>query len=131
MLGGLARLRARARVWKQIRDDLVDLTNGLAQGDVTDLSNFMGAVIDERAFAKHKDAIDRAHATSGIDVLAGGTYDDSVGYFVRPTVLEISDADRRVVPHRVLRADPVGPRLPGRRTTTGRWTRWSASRPTA
>ena len=60
-------------------------------GDVTDLSNFMGAVIDERAFAKHKAAIDRAHATSHLDVVAGGTYDDSVGYFVRPTVVESSD----------------------------------------
>jgi 1-pyrroline-5-carboxylate dehydrogenase len=81
-----------ASVWKQIKGDLVDITNGLSQGDVTDLSNFMGAVIDDRAFAKHKDAIDRAHATTGIDVVAGGTYDDSVGYFVRPTVLEVADA---------------------------------------
>ncbi|MDN5776526.1 MAG: L-glutamate gamma-semialdehyde dehydrogenase [Humibacillus sp.] len=81
-----------ASVWKQIKGDLVELTNSLTQGDVTDLSNFMGAVIDDRAFAKHTDAIDRAHATSGIDVIAGGTYDDSVGYFVRPTVLQIKDA---------------------------------------
>ena len=51
----------------------------------------MGAVIDDRAFAKHKAAIDRAHATSHLDVVAGGTYDDSVGYFVRPTVVESSD----------------------------------------
>lgn len=78
-------------VWRQIRDEMVDLTNGLTQGDVTDLSNFMGAVIDERAFAKHRDAIDRAQATDSIEVIAGGTYDDSVGYFIRPTILEISD----------------------------------------
>ncbi len=78
-------------VWRAIKNDLADLTNGLAMGDVTDLSNFMGAVIDERAFAKHKAAIDRAHATSHLDVVAGGTYDDSVGYFVRPTVVESSD----------------------------------------
>lgn len=81
-----------ASVWARIRDDLVAITNDLTQGDVTDLSNFMGAVIDDRAFAKHKAAIDRAHATTGIEVIAGGTYDDSVGYFVRPTVLEIKDA---------------------------------------
>jgi len=78
-------------LWRVIKNDLADLTNGLAMGDVTDLSNFMGAVIDERAFAKHKAAIDRAHATSHLDVVAGGTYDDSVGYFVRPTVVESSD----------------------------------------
>ena len=78
-------------VWKVIKKDLAEITNGLAVGDVTDLSNFMGAVIDDRAFAKHKAAIDRAHATSHLDVVAGGTYDDSVGWFVRPTVVESSD----------------------------------------
>ena len=78
-------------LWKVIKNDLAEITNGLAMGDVTDLSNFMGAVIDDRAFAKHKAAIDRAHATSHLDVVAGGTYDDSVGYFVRPTVVESSD----------------------------------------
>ena len=76
-----------ASVWKVIKDDIVTLTNGLSMGPVTDLSNFMGAVIDDRAFAKHKEAIDRAHASAGIDVVAGGTYDDSEGYFVRPTIL--------------------------------------------
>jgi 1-pyrroline-5-carboxylate dehydrogenase len=78
-------------LWKKIKADLVSITNGLSQGDVTDLSNFMGAVIDERAYAKHSAAIDRAHATAGVDVIAGGTYDDSEGWFVRPTVLEIDD----------------------------------------
>jgi 1-pyrroline-5-carboxylate dehydrogenase len=78
-------------LWKVIKDDLVAITDGLSQGDVTDLSHFMGAVIDERAFAKHRDVIDKAHADPGVKVVAGGTYDDSVGYFVRPTVLEIAD----------------------------------------
>ncbi|GAA4109568.1 L-glutamate gamma-semialdehyde dehydrogenase [Knoellia locipacati] len=74
-------------IWKVISKDLVELTEGLTMGNVTDLSNFMGAVIDDRAFAKHKAAIDRARATNGIDVVAGGTYDDSEGYFVRPTIM--------------------------------------------
>ena len=78
-------------VWKRIKADLITITEGLTQGDVTDLSNFMGAVIDDRAFAKHSAAIDRAHASAGVDVIAGGKYDDSVGWFVRPTVLEIDD----------------------------------------
>ena len=60
-------------------------------GPVTDLSNFMGAVIDDRAFARLKAAIDRARATDSIEVLAGGTYDDSEGWFVRPTVLVGTD----------------------------------------
>jgi len=51
----------------------------------------MGAVIDARSFAKNKGAIDRAKADPQVEVLAGGTYDDSVGYFVRPTVLVCED----------------------------------------
>ena len=78
-------------LWKVIKADLVRITDGLGQGDVTDLSNFMGAVIDERAFAKHRDVIDQAHASAGVSVVAGGSYDDTVGYFVRPTILEIDD----------------------------------------
>jgi len=74
-------------LWRVIKDDLVELTNGLPMGDPVDFTNFLGAVIDDRAFGKHKAAIDRAHATSGLDVVAGGTYDDSVGYFVRPTIV--------------------------------------------
>ncbi len=80
-----------ASLWSRVRDDLVAVTDDLRQGDVTDLHNFLGAVIDARAFAKHKGAIDRAHATTGVDVVAGGSYDDSVGYFVRPTILEVKD----------------------------------------
>ena len=83
-------------LWNQIKDELVAEVNALTMGDVTDLSNFMGAVIDARAFAKHKAAIDRAHAESGIEVLAGGTYDDSRGYFVRPTILTSDNADDEI-----------------------------------
>ncbi|MBD2759109.1 L-glutamate gamma-semialdehyde dehydrogenase [Yimella sp. cx-573] len=85
-----------ASLWKKIKDDLVSITDGILQGDVRDFGNFMGAVIDDKAFAKHKEAIDMAHSHKDISVLAGGTYDDSVGYFVRPTVLEVGDPDNAV-----------------------------------
>ena len=78
-------------VWEKVKDQLVADVDGLPVGDPTDLSNFMGAVIDERAFAKHRKAIERAQSTEGLEVVAGGTLDDSVGYFVRPTVVEGSD----------------------------------------
>jgi 1-pyrroline-5-carboxylate dehydrogenase len=83
-------------LWNTIKDELLAEVESLTMGDVTDLSNFMGAVIDERAFAKHKAAIDRAHAASDIDVLAGGSYDDSVGYFVRPTILASQNPDDEI-----------------------------------
>jgi 1-pyrroline-5-carboxylate dehydrogenase len=78
-------------VWDRIRDRLVAEVEAIEVGDVRDFKNFMGAVIDERAFAKHKAAITRAHESSTLEVLAGGTLDDSEGYFVRPTLVESSD----------------------------------------
>src|SRR3954452_9307395 len=78
-------------VWAKIRDQFVAEVEGLTMGDVTDLSNFMGAVIDDRAFAKHKAAITRAKRNSHLSILAGGQVDDSVGYFVRPTVVQSTD----------------------------------------
>ncbi|WP_028472307.1 L-glutamate gamma-semialdehyde dehydrogenase [Nocardioides alkalitolerans] len=78
-------------VWEQVREQLVADVDGLAMGDPTDLSNFMGAVIDERSFAKQRAAIERARATPHLDVVAGGETDDSVGWFVRPTVVVSTD----------------------------------------
>src|SRR5450631_25460 len=93
-------------LWKVIKADLVATTDGLDQGDVTDLSNFMGAVIDERAFAKHRELLDKVQADKGVKVIAGGTYDDSVGYFVRPTILEIDDPA-----HEIFSTEYFGPIL--------------------
>jgi len=78
-------------LWRRLKNDLVDLTESLPVGPVTDLSNFMGAVIDDRAFATHAKALDRAAKTDSVDVIAGGRYDDRDGWFVRPTLLEGSD----------------------------------------
>ena len=80
-----------ASLWTALKDDLIAQTEALTVGSVQDFSNFTSAVIDDRSFGRLKAAIDRAHATDSIEVLAGGTYDDSVGYFVRPTLLLGSD----------------------------------------
>ncbi|WP_030394930.1 MULTISPECIES: L-glutamate gamma-semialdehyde dehydrogenase [Kitasatospora] len=87
----LSRAYVPASIWAELKDDFRAEVDGLTMGDVTDLSNFMSAVIDDRAFAKNKAVIDRAQADPQVEVLAGGTYDDSVGYFVRPTVLVCQD----------------------------------------
>jgi len=78
-------------LWNRMRDEFLAEVDSLSIGDVTDLSNFMGAVIDERAFAKHEKAIARAKESPSLEILAGGEVDDSVGYFVRPTVVEGGD----------------------------------------
>jgi 1-pyrroline-5-carboxylate dehydrogenase len=79
-------------LWQRTKDQLLEQVNGLTMGNVTeDLSLFMGAVIDTRAFAKHQAALRRAASTPSITVLTGGTADDSTGYFVQPTILEGAD----------------------------------------
>ncbi|MDL4819088.1 L-glutamate gamma-semialdehyde dehydrogenase [Actinomadura opuntiae] len=84
-------------IWENgFKERLVDEVEGLTMGDVSDLSNFIGAVIDERAFAKNKAAIDRAKQDPSVEVVAGGSYDDSVGYFVRPTVLVSGDPENEI-----------------------------------
>jgi 1-pyrroline-5-carboxylate dehydrogenase len=84
-------------IWENgFRERLVDEVEGLTMGDVSDLSNFIGAVIDERAFAKNKAAIDRARRDPSVEVVAGGACDDSVGYFVRPTVLVSADPENEI-----------------------------------
>jgi 1-pyrroline-5-carboxylate dehydrogenase len=79
-------------VWQQMGDDFLDDTAALHYGDVTDLSNYGGALIDSRAFAKNVAAIERAKSAAGVTIAVGGEYDDSEGYFVRPTVLLSDDA---------------------------------------
>jgi 1-pyrroline-5-carboxylate dehydrogenase len=75
-----------------VRDELVAVTEGLSMGDVSsDLSLFLGAVIDSRAIIKHREAFERARSRPGVLFLTGGTVDDSVGYFVKPTVMEVTD----------------------------------------
>jgi 1-pyrroline-5-carboxylate dehydrogenase len=78
-------------VWNVMSDDFLSKVDSLSQGPVTDFSNFMSAVIDGKSFAKVSSAIDRAHADSAVSVVAGGTYDDSEGYFIRPTVALSTD----------------------------------------
>ncbi len=94
-------------LWESgLRDRLVATTESLTYGDVTDFTNFGGAVIDARAFAKHTTALDMVKNASSCTVIAGGSADDSVGWFVRPTVVECSDPG-----HEVFRTEYFGPIL--------------------
>jgi 1-pyrroline-5-carboxylate dehydrogenase len=79
-------------LWSRTRDDFIAQVQSLTMGDVaSDLSLFMGAVIDARAFAKHTAALERAANTASVKILAGGRADDTEGFFVTPTVLQGSD----------------------------------------
>jgi 1-pyrroline-5-carboxylate dehydrogenase len=83
---------------------LADITATLRYGDIADLSNFGGAVINARAFAKHRDLLRRIATDPSIEVLAGGGHDDAEGWFVQPTVLV--GADPR---HEVFATEYFGP----------------------
>ena len=78
-------------LWSSLAVDLVAETESLTMGDVTEFTNFMGAVIDDRSFARLGDVIERARYDAQVNVLAGGTTDDSEGWFVRPTILRSRD----------------------------------------
>src|SRR6516225_6152598 len=79
-------------LWDGMRDDFLAQVESLTMGDVAaDLSLFMGAVIDQRAFAKHAGALDRARNRAAVRILTGGGTYDAEGYFVQPTVLECTD----------------------------------------
>src|SRR5436189_3494045 len=87
-----SRVYAPSNLWPQLRERLVEQVRALKVGDVSDFGNFMGAVIDGGSFKTQKAAIDEARESNGkADVLVGGGYDDSNGWFVEPTVIETTD----------------------------------------
>jgi 1-pyrroline-5-carboxylate dehydrogenase len=63
----------------------------ISVGEVADIKNFMGAVIDARAFFRHKAVLDRANGDPAVKVVAGGHANGERGYFVEPTLLSVSD----------------------------------------
>jgi len=79
-----------------VRDGLADRVRSLTYGDVTDLANFGGAVIDRRAFDRLARVVRDAAADPALEVLAGGSADDSTGFFVDPTVLVGQDPTHEV-----------------------------------
>jgi 1-pyrroline-5-carboxylate dehydrogenase len=89
-----------------LRDRMVATTESLAYGDVADFGTFGGAVIDARSFAKLAGALDRIKNTPSCTVVAGGTADDSEGWFVRPTIVECTDPG-----HEVFTTEYFGPVL--------------------
>jgi 1-pyrroline-5-carboxylate dehydrogenase len=75
-------------IWKKMRDQLLSQVEELQMGDVTDFRNFLGAVIDKKAFDKITGYIADAEKTSDANILVGGESDGEEGYFIRPTVIQ-------------------------------------------
>jgi 1-pyrroline-5-carboxylate dehydrogenase len=98
----VSRIYIPRSLWPGLRDRLAALIAEIRVGDVQDFRNFMGAVIDEKAFRKISGYLDLARASG--TVVAGGTGDASTGHFVQPTLVEVAEPD-----HRLLREEIFGP----------------------
>lgn len=93
-------------LWRKMSDDLVSEVESLPMGDVLDFRNFLGALIDQKSYKRLSGVIEAARSDDSLQIVAGGQCDDSVGYFVRPTVLLGSNPG-----HEVFRTEYFGPLL--------------------
>ena len=78
-------------VWDDIKEEYRSEVAKITIGDPKDFSNFMSAVIDKKSFDNITGYIDRAAKDSGCEIITGGSYDDSKGYFIHPTTIVCSD----------------------------------------
>lgn len=78
-------------LWPKVKEGLIRDINSFKVGPTEDLGNFFNAVIDEKSFDKLAKYIDDAKKNPDVNVVVGGTYDKSKGWFIHPTVLEVKD----------------------------------------
>jgi len=86
-----------ASLWPALRSELEKDLKRVKMGPPTDFGNFFNAVIDQASFDNIKEYIDYAHAAADAEVIIGGGCDDSVGYFVEPTVILTSNPHFRSI----------------------------------
>ncbi|MGV3641189.1 MAG: L-glutamate gamma-semialdehyde dehydrogenase [Adhaeribacter sp.] len=80
-----------ANIWEQVKGFVQADLKTFKMGSTEDPTNFISAVIDEKSFDKLARYIDAAKQDDGVEVVAGGNYDKSVGYFIEPTILQTKD----------------------------------------
>lgn len=78
-------------IWEEVREKLVSTTGELKMGGVEDFSNFVNAVIDRNAYDSIVEYIEYAREADNAEIIAGGTYDASTGYFIEPTIILTDD----------------------------------------
>jgi 1-pyrroline-5-carboxylate dehydrogenase len=84
-------------IWPQVRDRTLEMLSRIRVGDVADFRNFMGAVIDRKAFESIRGYIEHAKEADGVEILAGGGADDAEGYFIEPTLVQVQDSSYRLM----------------------------------
>lgn len=80
-----------SNIWEEVKGYMLDMLKEIKVGTTEDFSNFVNAVIDEKSFDKLAAYIDNAKKDSNAEIIAGGTYDKSEGYFIQPTVILAKD----------------------------------------
>merc|ERR1711962_358637 len=91
-----SRMYVPESLWPQVKEGLVEVQKTLKMGDVADFGNFMSAVIDQKAFDRISGYIKHAKSGPNTKIVAGGNCDDSVGFFIEPTVVETSSKDDKI-----------------------------------
>jgi 1-pyrroline-5-carboxylate dehydrogenase len=86
-----------ASLWDKVRERVLGMLADVRVGDPADFRNFMGAVIDRKSFDKIKQYVDQAKQDPNVKVLFGGACDDSDGYFVPPTLIQVEDPGYRTM----------------------------------
>jgi 1-pyrroline-5-carboxylate dehydrogenase len=84
-------------LWPRVKRRMLELMDTITMGDVADFSNFMGAVIDQKAFKKISGYLRQAEKDDGVTILSGGGADDSEGWFIQPTLVEVADPSYRMM----------------------------------
>ena len=84
-------------LWPRVKRRMLELMDTITMGDVADFSNFMGAVIDQKAFKKISGYLRQAEKDDGVTILSGGGADDSEGWFIQPTLVEATDPSYRMM----------------------------------
>ncbi|MEB2781150.1 L-glutamate gamma-semialdehyde dehydrogenase [Algoriphagus sp. C2-6-M1] len=80
-----------SNIWDEVKESLVADLSDMKMGGTEDFTNFINAVIDEKSFDKIAKYIDNAKANPAVEIIAGGNYDKSKGYFIEPTVIVTQD----------------------------------------
>ncbi len=84
-------------IWPQVKERTLEMISEIRVGDPADFRNFMGAVIDRKAYDKITGYIRGAQRDPDVEIIAGGTFDDSKGYFIDPTLIQVQEASYRTL----------------------------------
>jgi len=96
-----------SNLWPSIKEKMLNEMKTIKMGDITDFSNFIGAVIDKLAFDSIVEYIEYAKESNKAEIIQGGNTDDSKGYYIEPTLVVVTDPK-----HKLMEEEIFGPVLP-------------------